>query len=115
MASALWSGRVRWLQLVSRTKPRAELWSPPEPVIELKLTTSGWAAKYFCTCAITACSRALDEPGGNVICTEIAPWSSLGKNDVGRRKNSTAMPAQISTYTSIMRLPRRTTVPTPRW
>ena len=45
MASAVCSGNWRSLQSVKRTKPRAELWSPPRPVMELKLTTSGCLAK----------------------------------------------------------------------
>ena len=57
----------------------------------LKLTTSGCSAMYAVISLITPRRRASEAPAGRLIWICTKPWSSLGRKDVGKRKNSTAV------------------------
>ena len=110
-----WLGKGRWAQVFSRTKPRAELWSPLKPDTWLKLTTSGWARKYSRTWSSTCCSRASAAPAGKFTLTKTKPWSSSGKNEVGNRCSSTHMTIKMARKISSMRLLRCKILATPLW
>ncbi|MCY1556598.1 hypothetical protein D9M68_933590 [compost metagenome] len=87
-ASAELPGAVRSSQSLSVMNASAAFWPWPEklkPSTPTMLCTSGCWSMNPSTCFITASVRSCVAPGGNCTLTSSVPWSSLGRNEVGRR------------------------------
>ena len=86
-------------QSLSVTNARAAFCPWPEKLKPSTLTmpcTSGCLSTKPSTCCMTASVRSRVAPGGNCTLTSIVPWSSAGKNEVGRRWYISAAPARMA-------------------
>ncbi|MDT4844248.1 hypothetical protein FQZ97_781990 [compost metagenome] len=86
-------------QSLSVTKASAAFWPWPEklkPSTPTMLCTSGCWSMNPSTCFITASVRSCVAPGGSCTLTSKLPWSSLGRNEVGRRRYTTAAAATMA-------------------
>ena len=72
---------------------------------------SSWRPSQFSSAFIDFISRSLVAPEGRRTSTISTPWSSAGRKEVGSWRYMKAIAATISAYSSIMRPPRRTSVP----
>jgi hypothetical protein len=89
------AGPVRSAQSFSVTKASAAFWPWPEklkPSTPTMLCTSGCLSMKPSTCCITSSARSCVAPGGSCTLTSRLPWSSLGRNEVGRRRYTTTAP-----------------------
>ena len=89
-ASALaeWAGSLRSSQSFSVTKARPAFWPWPEklkPITPTMLCTSGCFRMKPSTCCMTDSARSCVAPGGSCTFTMMLPWSSCGRNELGRR------------------------------
>ena len=88
MACARFFAPGRTDQGLRSTKARPELWPRPpklKPVTVKTWSTASFSVpmKYSRTRSSTAWVRSIVAPGGVVTCTNMMPWSSSGRKEVG--------------------------------
>ena len=100
MASAVCSAPARSDQSLRVTKDRPAFCPWPEklkPITATMFLTSGCLSMKSSTFSTTAWVRSSVAPGGSWMLTSRLPWSSLGRNEVGRRMYSTPTAAISAT------------------
>ena len=88
MSDAELPAAVRSDQSLSVMKASAAFCPCPEKLKPSTLTmpcTSGCLRMKPSTCFITSSVRSCVAPGGSCTFTSMVPWSSLGRNEVGKR------------------------------
>ena len=113
------SAAPRSLQSLSLTKATPVFWPMPEKLKPCTANTdstapASFSRKWFSSRAIDSSVRSWVAPTGPWTIASITPWSSLGRNELGRRTNSSTITSDSATVIPMKRQGRARMPRTPR-